>query len=86
MAYSVVEPPMKRRFFAGPPKVTLETRCGTNIRPSNSPPALAVSWFDLVENVAGCSDGERRLRQTVCPIQVVYENTHAGDKAWIPPD
>src|SRR4029077_13898437 len=43
MAYSVVEPPMKRRFFAGPPKVTLETRCGTNIRPSNSPPAL-MQW------------------------------------------
>ena len=43
MAYNVVEPPMKRRFFAGPPKVTLETWCGTNIRPSNSPREL-MQW------------------------------------------
>ena len=43
MAYNVVDPPMKRRFFAGPPKVTLETWCGTNIRPSNSPREL-MQW------------------------------------------
>ena len=38
-----VEPPMTKQYFAGPPKVTLETRCGTNIRPSNSPSAL-MQW------------------------------------------